>query len=89
MNKDECRHSTGISIRTFIVFDLHKRLAKSDPKPFPDDSSLFSTIQDITTSTVSLNHDLSKIFVWAVLWKMNFNPDPSKQAQELLFSLKK
>ena len=25
---------------------------------------------------------------WAVQWKMNFNPDPSKQAQELLFSRK-
>ena len=45
-------------------------------------------VQDITTSTVSLNNDLTKISEWAVQWKMYFNPDPSKQAQELLFSKK-
>ena len=57
-------------------------------KLFADDTSLFSTVQDITTSTVSLNYDLSKISDWIVQWKMNFNPDPCKQAQELLFSRK-
>ena len=61
----------------------------SNPKLFVDDTSLFSTIQDTTTSTVSLNNDLTKISEWAVQWKMNVNPDPSKQAQELLFSRKK
>ena len=25
---------------------------------------------------------------WAFQWKMNFNPDPSKQAQEVIFSCK-
>ena len=61
---------------------------QSTPKLFADDTSLFSTVQDITTSTVSLNNDLTKISEWAVQWKMNFNPDPNKQAQELLFSRK-
>ena len=28
MDKRECRRSTGINFRTFVVFDLHKRLAK-------------------------------------------------------------
>ena len=42
---------------------------------------LFSTIQETTTITVNLSHDLSKISVWAVQWKMNFNPDSCKQAQ--------
>ena len=54
----------------------------SNPKLFPDDTSLFSTVQDITTSIVSLNNDLTEISEWAVQWKMNFNADPSKQAQE-------
>ena len=45
-------------------------------------------LQDITTNTVSLNNDLTKISELAVQWKMSFNPDPSKQAQELLFSRK-
>ena len=59
---------------------------QSNPKLFADDTSLFATVKDITTSTVSLNNDLTKISEWAVQWKMNFNPDPGKQAQELLFS---
>ena len=28
MDKRECRRSIGINFRTFVVFDLHKRLAK-------------------------------------------------------------
>ena len=60
----------------------------SNPKLFADDTSLFSTIQDITTSIVRLNNDLTKISEWAVQWEMNFNPNPSKQAQGLLFSRK-
>ena len=42
----------------------------------------------VTTSIVSLNNDLTKISEWEVPWKTNFNPDPSKQTQELLFSRK-
>ena len=61
---------------------------QSNPKLFADDTSMFSTVHDIITSTVSLNNDLTKISELAVQWKMNFNPDPSKQAQELLFSQK-
>ena len=53
-----------------------------------DDTSLLSTVQDITTNTVSLNNDLTNIPELAVHWKIKFNPDPSKQAQELLFSRK-
>ena len=73
----------------FLIYinDLPNGL-QSNPKLFADDTSLFSTVQDITTSTVSLNNDLTKISEWAVQWKVNFNPDPSKQAQELLFGRK-
>ena len=61
---------------------------QSNPKIFADDTSLFSTVQDITTSTVSPNNDLTKISELTVHWKMNFNHVPSKQAQGLLFSRK-
>ena len=30
----------------------------------------------------------SKINTWALQWKMSFNPDPTKQAQEIIFSRK-
>ena len=69
------------------INDLPKGL-ESNPKLFADDTFLFSRIHDITTSTVSLKNDLTKISEWAVQWKINFDPDPSKQAQEFLFSRK-
>ena len=73
----------------FLIYinDLPNSL-QSNPKRFADDTSLFSTVQDITTSTVSQNNDLTKISEWTEQWKMSFNPDSSKQAQELLFSRK-
>ena len=73
----------------FLIYinDLPNGL-QSNPKLFADDTSLFSTVQDITTSTVSLNNDLTKISEWPAQWKVNFYPDPSKQVQELLFSRK-
>ena len=59
---------------------------QSNPKLFAGDTSLFFTIQDTTTSTISLNNDLTKISEWPAQWKLSFNCDSSKQAQELLFS---
>ena len=41
---------------------------------------------DITTSANELNNDLKNISDWAFQWKMSFNPDPGKQAQEVIFS---
>ena len=35
-----------------------------------------------------LNEDLSKMLQWTYTWKMLFNPDASKQAQETVFSRK-
>ena len=40
------------------------------------------------SSTIELNSDLKKINDWAFQWKMTFNPDSSKQAQEIIFSRK-
>ena len=36
-----------------------------------------------------MNHDLDIIYQWAHQCKMEFNPDPTKQATEVLFSCKK
>ena len=60
----------------------------SNVKLFADDTSLFSVVPDVNASARELNDDLKKINKWAFQWKMSFNPDPSKQAQEVIFSRK-
>ena len=60
----------------------------TNAKSFADDASLFSEVRDINTSAAHLNNDLRRISNWAFQWKMSFNPDPSKQAQEVIFSHK-
>ena len=42
----------------------------------------------ILANGTSLNDDLNKIRNCAIQWKMNFNPDPSKPAQKVIFSKK-
>ena len=49
---------------------------------------LFSVVKDSVISADDLNYDLDIINQWAHQWKMEFNPDPSKQATEVLFSCK-
>ena len=48
----------------------------------------FSVTNDKHLSANKLNQDLNRIDNWAFQWKMNFNPDPSKQTQEVIFSHK-
>ena len=60
----------------------------SKTKLFADDTSLFSVIHDSVIATLELNSDLFRIKRWAFQWKMSFNLDPNKQAQEVIFSRK-
>ena len=61
---------------------------KSQIKFFADDTSLYSVVRDPLTSAAELQHDLDIISDWASQWKMSFNPDPTKPAEEILFSHK-
>ena len=67
----------------FLVYinDLEKNI-KSNVKFFADDTMLYSIAKDPIKTASNLNHDLDQ-------WKMEFNPDPTKQANEVLFSCKK
>ena len=58
-------------------------------KLFADDASLFTIVKDPKTAADDMNHDLNLIELWANKWRMSFNPDPRKQAIELIFSTKK
>ena len=53
-------------------------------KIFADDTSLFSKVLDTNKFVTELNTDLEKISQWAYQWKMQFNPDPNKQANEVI-----
>ena len=48
-----------------------------------------SIVRDSITSADELNHDLQLISRWALQWKMRFNPDPKKPAEEIIFSHKR
>ena len=56
---------------------------------FANDASIFSVVIDHLNSSNKPNEDLAKIYQWAYRWKMSFNPEVSKQAQEVTFSCKK
>ena len=73
----------------FLIYinDLEKNI-KSNITFFADDIMLFSIVKDSHISASDLNHDLDVINKWAYQWKLEFNPDPLKQATEVLFSCK-
>ena len=70
----------------FLIYinDLLDNLV-SNPKLFTDDTSLFFTVTDPNVTANQINNDLHNS-TWAYQMKVNFNPDTSKQAQEVLFS---
>ena len=74
----------------FLIFinDLEANLT-CQVKFFADDTFLFTIVKNPETAALNLNKDLDSIAKWAYQWKMSFNPDPTKPAQEILFSCKK
>ena len=69
------------------INDLAEGLS-SNAKLFVDDTSSFSVAHDIKTSANNLNKDLERISKLATQWKVKFNIDTTKQAQEVIFSRK-
>ena len=78
----------GPLLFSIYINDLPNNLL-SKVKLFADDTSIFSTLFNPNISSLQMNRDLRTITEWAYQWKMTFNPDPSKQAVEVLFSTKK
>ena len=73
----------------FLIYinDLPDNL-ESNCKIFADDTSLFYKVFNKHVSRATLNKDLELINNLAFQWKMQFNPDRNKQAQEIYFSTK-
>ena len=40
------------------------------------------------SSQDELSHDLQKVSDWVIQWKIQFNPDPNKQAKVVIFTRK-
>ena len=90
MGQYQCWYfSRSILALLFLIYinDLSDNL-QCNPKLFADDTSLISTVKDPESTANNLNNDLKEINRWAFQWKMSFNPDPTKQAQEIIFSRK-
>ena len=89
-------HPYGLVLKLVFLAPLHVLIyinylsdgITSNVKLFADDTFIFSTIHDINYSASNLNPDLQKISEWVFKWKMSINPDPTKQAQEVVFSRK-
>ena len=73
----------------FLIYinDLSNGVS-SNCKFFTDDTSLFSVVHDIQSCAATLHNDPPVISNCALQWKMIFNPDLTKQAQEVIFSRK-
>ena len=78
----------GLLLFLIYINDLSDNL-HCNPNFFAaDDTSLFSTTKVPKRTANSLNNNPEKINRWAFQWKMCFNPDPTKQAQEVTFCRK-
>ena len=60
----------------------------SEIRLFADDTSLFHVVTDVALSADVLNLDFTAIKNWACEWKMSFNPGPTKQDEQAIFSTK-
>ena len=77
--------SSPIPLGIYLVYIY----MKCNVKLFADDTSLFTIARETNEAAEHMNHDLQLITQWANDWRMSFNPDPQKQAVELLFSKKR
>ena len=80
-------HGSILGPLFFLIYinDLSDGLT-SNTKLLADGTSLLSIVQNINSTANDLKSNLMKISYCAFQWKMRFNPDPRKQAQEVIFS---
>ena len=87
-------HQNGLQLKqvfprlSFYINDLPKRL-RCNAKLFPGDTSLYLNNHQFCNTSSNLNEDLLKLTHWAYQWKLPFNSDITKQAQEIIFFSKK
>ena len=74
----------------FLVYinDLTENI-ESQMRLFADDSSIFTPVKGVLCTHEQLVRDLETVSDWGYQWKMVFNPDITKQAIEVVFSVNK
>ena len=84
--------TSRVHIRTssfsYIYINDTPDSVKSNVKLFADDTSIFSIVRNKNDIIKELTHDFSLISKWVFTWKMVFNPDPTKHAQEVILRRK-
>ena len=80
-----CYTKSKVFFSLTYINDLATNL-KSTVKLLANNTSLFSVVSDLLDTTNILNQDFEKIRSWAEKRKMAFDPDPTKRAQEIVFS---
>ena len=73
VNADVPERSTLGSLLFLIYINDLPNVLQSNPKIFAVNTSLFSAVKDITTSTLSLNYYLAKILESEVQWEIYWN----------------
>ena len=68
-----------------MIYPMNYRLM---PIFFAEDTSLFSAVHNVESYATELKNDLAKINHCANQLKMSFNPDPSKEAHDVIFNSK-
>ena len=79
------RVSLGPLLFLVHIDDLVDNIS-SDARLIADDTSLFTVIYYGYVTPEQLNRDLKINSDWAYQWKMQFNPNISKQAIQVIFS---
>ena len=73
----------GLLFYFVYINDLTTGL-KCNAKLLAEDTSLFTVVQEPNVAAEDMNHNLELISQLSHDWRMSFNPDPQKQAVELL-----
>ena len=85
-NQTWCASGVNSLVHFFFKYinDLSGNL-EANVRLFTDDTSMFSVVSNPINTSQKLNKNLDKVGLWANKWEMSFNPDPSKQAQVVIF----
>ena len=71
-----------------IVLSLQNKLNQANNKVLEETLKLNDNFSKLESELSVTKQVLGQVNAWASQWKMTFNPDPNKQAQEFIFSRK-